>query len=41
MAVNFGPGIVAQAHQVGEYVPVANVERALDVMVRFLGGEEG
>ena len=41
VAVNFGPGIVAQAHQVGEYVPVANVERALDVMVRFLGGEEG
>ncbi len=35
-AVNYGPGIVAQAHQASEYVPIANVETALEVMRRFL-----
>jgi len=39
VAVNYGPGIVAQAHQVGEFVPIANVETAYDVMRRFLSGE--
>jgi len=35
-AVNYGPGIVAQAHQASEYVPVANVERAFEVVRSFL-----
>jgi len=39
VAVNYGPGIVAQAHQVDEYVPIENVEIAYDVMRRFLAGE--
>lgn len=39
VAVNYGPGIVAQAHQVGEYVPIENVETAYDVMRRFLSGD--
>jgi succinyl-diaminopimelate desuccinylase len=39
VAVNFGPGVVAQAHQVGEYVPIENLEVAYDVMRRFLTGE--
>ena len=40
VAVNYGPGLVSQAHQVGEYVPIANLVTAYDVMRRFLGGEE-
>ena len=40
VALNYGPGVVAQAHQVGEYVPIRNVEHALEVMRRFLAGEE-
>lgn len=40
VAVNFGPGIVAQAHQVGEYVPIDNLDAALTVMRRFLAGVE-
>ena len=40
VALNYGPGIVAQAHQVGEYVPVANVTAALEVMQRFLAGSD-
>ncbi|MGI9642516.1 MAG: succinyl-diaminopimelate desuccinylase [Acidimicrobiia bacterium] len=39
VAVNYGPGIVAQAHQVGEYVPIANVQTAFDVMRRFLSAD--
>lgn len=39
VAVNYGPGIVAQAHQVGEYVPIGNVQTAFHVMRRFLAGE--
>jgi succinyl-diaminopimelate desuccinylase len=35
-AVNFGPGVVDQAHQRTEYVPVANLERAYEVMRTFL-----
>jgi succinyl-diaminopimelate desuccinylase len=35
-AVNFGPGEVAQAHQVTESVPVENLDAAFDVMRRFL-----
>jgi len=35
-AINFGPGIVAQAHQRTEYVPVANLERVLEIMRAFL-----
>lgn len=41
VAVNYGPGIVAQAHQVGEYVPLENVVRALEVMVDFVSGVDG
>ena len=39
VAVNYGPGVVAQAHQVGEYVPIRNLEVVFDVMRRFLAGE--
>ena len=39
VAINFGPGIVAQAHQVGEYVPIENLHRGYDVMRRFLSGD--
>ncbi len=39
VGLNFGPGVVAQAHQVGEYVPIANLHHAYDVMFRFLSGE--
>ena len=39
IGLNFGPGVVAQAHQVGEYVPIENLHRAYDVMRRFLSGE--
>lgn len=35
-AVNYGPGEVAQAHQVGESMPIANLEKAYGVMVEFL-----
>ena len=38
VAVNYGPGLVAQAHQGGEYVPVENLVTAYDVMFRFLSG---
>jgi succinyl-diaminopimelate desuccinylase len=37
-AVNYGPGIVAQAHQRSEHVPIANLERAYEVMRGFLLG---
>ena len=35
-AVNYGPGEVAQAHQVGESVALANVDAALEALTRFL-----
>lgn len=35
-AVNFGPGATAQAHQADEYVPVANLLRAYDVLFEFV-----
>lgn len=35
-AVNYGPGEVAQAHQVTESVPLENLERCFDVMREFL-----
>ncbi len=36
VAVNYGPGIVAQAHQVGEYVPMGNMETVYSVLHEFL-----
>jgi succinyl-diaminopimelate desuccinylase len=39
-AINYGPGEVAQAHQVGESVPIANLAVAHGVMKTFLGGGE-
>ena len=35
-AVNYGPGLTAQAHQAGEYVPVSNLEVARAAVARFL-----
>lgn len=35
-AVNYGPGEVAQAHQVGESMPIANLAVAYGVMKKFL-----
>ena len=37
-ALNYGPGVTAQAHQAGEYVTVANLERAHEVLRAFLSG---
>ena len=37
-ALNYGPGLTAQAHQAGEWVPEANVAEALAVLRAFLGG---
>ena len=37
-AVNFGPGLTAQAHQAGEYVPVANLDDAYTRLRAFLAG---
>jgi succinyl-diaminopimelate desuccinylase len=41
VAVNYGPGIVAQAHQVGEYVPIGNLDRAHSVLREFLTRVDG
>jgi succinyl-diaminopimelate desuccinylase len=35
-AANFGPGVVAEAHQAAESVPAANLDRAFEVMRTFL-----
>jgi succinyl-diaminopimelate desuccinylase len=35
-AVNYGPGEVAQAHQVGESVPDDHLDTAFEMMRRFL-----
>ncbi len=37
-AVNYGPGEVAQAHQAGENVLLANLDEALAALREFLGG---
>ncbi|MGI9585856.1 MAG: succinyl-diaminopimelate desuccinylase [Acidimicrobiia bacterium] len=38
VAVNYGPGEVAQAHQVDESVPIANLDIAYGVLQSFLSG---
>ena len=35
-ALNYGPGLTAQAHQAGEYVPEENVVRAREALARYL-----
>ena len=35
-ALNYGPGLTSQAHQAGEYVPIANVTHARSVLATFL-----
>lgn len=35
-AVNFGPGVPAQAHQADEFVPIENLPRSYDVLHEFL-----
>ncbi len=35
-AVNFGPGVPAQAHQADEHVPTANLPRAFEVLREFV-----
>ncbi len=37
-AVNFGPGLTAQAHQVGEYVLRADLRKGLEVLSGFICG---
>lgn len=37
-ALNYGPGVVAQAHQAGEHVPVANLVDARRRLAAFLAG---
>jgi succinyl-diaminopimelate desuccinylase len=41
VAVNYGPGLVAQAHQVGEYVPIEHLNTSYAVLKRFLSGAVG
>jgi succinyl-diaminopimelate desuccinylase len=36
VAVNYGPGLVPQAHQVGEYVPIENMDIVYHVLKEFL-----
>ena len=38
VAVNYGPGEVAQAHQVDESVPIGNLDVAFSVLHSFLTG---
>jgi succinyl-diaminopimelate desuccinylase len=38
VAVNYGPGEVAQAHQANESVPIENLSIAYDVLETFLAG---
>ncbi len=35
-ALNYGPGLTAQAHQAGEFVPERNLQRARDTIATFL-----
>ena len=37
-AFNFGPGVPEQAHQVGEYCPIENLDTAYRWLAEFLGG---
>jgi succinyl-diaminopimelate desuccinylase len=37
-ALNYGPGLTAQAHQAGEHVPRANLHEAASALRRYLGG---
>ena len=37
-ALNYGPGLGAQAHQAGEHVPAANLTVAREALGRFLAG---
>jgi succinyl-diaminopimelate desuccinylase len=37
-ALNYGPGLTAQAHQAGEHVPAANLVTARAALARFLSG---
>jgi succinyl-diaminopimelate desuccinylase len=37
-ALNYGPGLSSQAHQEGEFVPVANIDTAVERLRRFLAG---
>ncbi len=36
-ALNYGPGLTAQAHQAGEWVPAANLDVARETLRRFVG----
>jgi len=38
-ALNYGPGLTAQAHQDGEYIPEANLHLACAGIARFLGND--
>lgn len=38
-ALNYGPGLTAQAHQRGEFVPVDAMLAAHERLVRFLRGD--
>lgn len=35
-ALNYGPGLTAQAHQAGEHVPIVNLHESVAALVRFL-----
>jgi succinyl-diaminopimelate desuccinylase len=37
-AVNYGPGATAYAHRQDEQIPIANLERCYETLVRFLSG---
>lgn len=37
-ALNYGPGCTSQAHQAGEFVPVANLAHARDTIANFMTG---
>jgi succinyl-diaminopimelate desuccinylase len=39
-ALNYGPGLTGQAHQAGEYVPVANLAPARMVLADFLAADD-
>jgi succinyl-diaminopimelate desuccinylase len=39
-AFNYGPGVPEQAHQVGEYCPLANLPAAYEQLADFLARED-